>query len=305
MATEPPIHRGNPALCVRFERDPEVRSLLAALREATGIRLRIAPLSNPSHQELEQIVGDHPFCEEFVRSEDARKKCLELYASLRAESIASAAPVRKSCAAGLTHIALPLIVQSKAVALLEFVELKEGTAPRKGTVGKLKRLIREKFNHSTAAAAQASASKLFKRHSEQEIEGVFSLLKVVLPLLETRISCLEQPNTAALPAALYRAMEYARANFGFPEKTTLVAVAREVRRCPRSLRQLFRDHLDTTFKEWVTHIRITQAAKLLRESNLPVSEIAFSCGFAAVNTFHRAFKAHQGTTPCKYRDGTA
>ena len=47
--------------------------------------------------------------------------------------------------------------------------------------------------------------------------------------------------------------------------------------------------------------RIRNACKLLRETNVPIAEIAFRCGYDSIQTFNRNFIAVEGTTPRYYR----
>ncbi len=47
--------------------------------------------------------------------------------------------------------------------------------------------------------------------------------------------------------------------------------------------------------------RLDFAKSLLRGTNLPITEIAFECGYSSVRTFNRNFVASLGVTPNKYR----
>ncbi len=57
----------------------------------------------------------------------------------------------------------------------------------------------------------------------------------------------------------------------------------------------------TTFSSLVNRLRIEDARKLLRETSLSVSEIAYDCGFASVEYFTRSFKRLLGVSPGEYR----
>jgi AraC-like DNA-binding protein len=57
------------------------------------------------------------------------------------------------------------------------------------------------------------------------------------------------------------------------------------------------------FHEHLTRFRLRQAEKQLVESDQPVTEIAFRCGFQSLATFNRLFKAYTGTSPSVYRCG--
>ena len=52
-------------------------------------------------------------------------------------------------------------------------------------------------------------------------------------------------------------------------------------------------------------LRLEQAAQMLRETRLCISEIGAACGFENNCSFSRAFRAHYGTSPSLYRMGDA
>ena len=65
----------------------------------------------------------------------------------------------------------------------------------------------------------------------------------------------------------------------------------------RSIRAAF----DTTFSDIVNQLRISDACHLLKSGGIPVSDIAYSCGFTSVEYFTRTFRRYIGTTPSEYR----
>lgn len=67
------------------------------------------------------------------------------------------------------------------------------------------------------------------------------------------------------------------------------------------MRQLFRERLGTSPKQYVLELRIQKAKQLLCESGAPVGEIAAACGFTAIYHFCRVFKGAVGQTPTDYR----
>jgi AraC-like DNA-binding protein len=55
------------------------------------------------------------------------------------------------------------------------------------------------------------------------------------------------------------------------------------------------------FNDYINSIRISNACRLLTESNAPISEISEEVGFNTVRTFNRAFVKHIGSSPREYR----
>ena len=59
--------------------------------------------------------------------------------------------------------------------------------------------------------------------------------------------------------------------------------------------------LGKTPKEYLTSYRIRKACLLLKQSDLPVSEVAAQSGFESCSYFSKAFKKAIGTAPLQYR----
>lgn len=64
---------------------------------------------------------------------------------------------------------------------------------------------------------------------------------------------------------------------------------------------LFQERLKRTMHDYIRQLRCQQAAQLLRETELPVTDIAMSKGFESIQTFYRSFKRCYGVTPAVYR----
>lgn len=63
---------------------------------------------------------------------------------------------------------------------------------------------------------------------------------------------------------------------------------------------IFNAHLGYTLSDYVGALRCTHAAQLLRETDMPVSDIAMAVGFDSLRTFYRAFKKQYEMTPSRY-----
>ena len=66
--------------------------------------------------------------------------------------------------------------------------------------------------------------------------------------------------------------------------------------------KIFKSTVKLSFNNYVNNIRIAQACKLLKTTNLPISAISEKCGYAYVRTFNREFLKIMKTTPKEYRD---
>lgn len=66
--------------------------------------------------------------------------------------------------------------------------------------------------------------------------------------------------------------------------------------------KIFKSEVGKTFKDYLNAKRIEKAKYLLRESNNPVSTIAYSLGFEDTSYFTKIFKKYVTITPSKYKE---
>ncbi|MFB6452924.1 GlxA family transcriptional regulator [Bradyrhizobium tunisiense] len=69
----------------------------------------------------------------------------------------------------------------------------------------------------------------------------------------------------------------------------------------RHLDRLFSEHLNAGYSEVYRNLRLAHARRLLQQSPLSVSEIAFATGFSSASHFSRAYVTFFGKTPKKER----
>lgn len=62
----------------------------------------------------------------------------------------------------------------------------------------------------------------------------------------------------------------------------------------------FKQHTRKTFVQFLIEVRVSKACKMLRNSDLNVSQICYDCGFNNVSNFNRQFKKITGLSPTAY-----
>lgn len=67
------------------------------------------------------------------------------------------------------------------------------------------------------------------------------------------------------------------------------------------MRQLFRQQLGTSPKQYILELRVERAKMLLRKGSMSVKDVAEACGFVTSNHFCRMFRDITGQTPGEYR----
>lgn len=70
---------------------------------------------------------------------------------------------------------------------------------------------------------------------------------------------------------------------------------------PTGICNLFTRHLDTTFRAYLTKLRMERAEEMLRVTDLTVKEVGMNCGYANYFHFTQLFDKTYGKTPTEYR----
>ncbi len=86
---------------------------------------------------------------------------------------------------------------------------------------------------------------------------------------------------------------------------TLEKMAKRVGMSRAAFTKRFKELVGKPMFEYLTMLRIQRAQELLRESNLPLYEVAGRVGYESDLAFTKTFKKHTGTTPTRYRKQAA
>ncbi|MBL9209738.1 MAG: helix-turn-helix domain-containing protein [Opitutaceae bacterium] len=105
----------------------------------------------------------------------------------------------------------------------------------------------------------------------------------------------------AITGRLRRVFEHI--NQHYAEPLTLPAMAAMANLSRQRFNRVFKNAAGMTLIEYVAHVRVTHAARLLRETDRSIAEIASALGFADQSHFDRRFRRHYGRTPRQFRLG--
>jgi AraC family transcriptional regulator of adaptative response / DNA-3-methyladenine glycosylase II len=88
---------------------------------------------------------------------------------------------------------------------------------------------------------------------------------------------------------------------GFLDEGSVADLAARLGIGPRHLLRLFLHHLGATPSEVAGTLRVQRAKRLIDQTAMPLSEIAFAAGFQSVRRFNDAFRATYGRPPSAFR----
>jgi len=139
--------------------------------------------------------------------------------------------------------------------------------------------------------------QLTKMKTLGEMERWFSrVVSEALEILDSRR--LQHSHRKALEAKEFIDTHFADPGLSLQQVCTSLAVSKSY------LSPIFKARTGMTFVEYVTHLRMEEAKKLLRSEFLKVYEIAEKVGFRDAHYFSLTFKKQTGLTPREFQDTT-
>lgn len=90
-------------------------------------------------------------------------------------------------------------------------------------------------------------------------------------------------------------------NINYKNKITLSDLSKITNYSPNYLQNLFVTATGMSPCEYLTAERIKNAKFLLIHSDMPISDVAYTCGFSSQSYFAKTFKKHLACTPAEYR----
>ena len=140
---------------------------------------------------------------------------------------------------------------------------------------------------------------------ETDVPSKDKVLQAVKPLQYMFVSlkkeCLRVNEDGGKTMIYRQALRYIYDNY--MNNFTLEDMAKELNYSPSYLRHKFVEISGKTIAQTVNSVRLSQAAILLRTTDLSATHIAMECGFCDGNYFSTVFKKKYGVSPRKYRQG--
>ncbi len=129
-----------------------------------------------------------------------------------------------------------------------------------------------------------------------EVRFTKTLEQVLTFALEYR----DSKVTGKYADVILKAKRYIEENYA-DQNTTLTTVAEEVALSPNHFSTIFSQECKTTFIEYLTNVRLENAKRLMRETDMKGYDIAYECGFSDPHYFSYIFKKNTGLSPREYK----
>jgi AraC-like DNA-binding protein len=138
------------------------------------------------------------------------------------------------------------------------------------------------------------------------LKRLLLLLEILSELVDASQSVRSLSSAGHIPLCdlkasprINRAYEYVYAHLG--EGITLDAVSRVAGMSPAAFSRYFKRLTGRNLTHFIGELRISQACKLLRETDLGIAEVAYEVGFGSLSNFNRLFKELKGVSPRRWK----
>ncbi|QEN85804.1 helix-turn-helix domain-containing protein [Labrys sp. KNU-23] len=90
-------------------------------------------------------------------------------------------------------------------------------------------------------------------------------------------------------------------NLRFGEELSIAAITAELGIHQTTATSAFRRVLGMSINEYILRFRLSQALHLLADTDRPILDVAYACGFGSASRFYDVFRARTGVTPRQFR----
>ncbi len=275
---------------------PIVQYYEAAFRKATGVTLKVVP-PTPTGRCAEPRCSENPFCALVSRGASSCEACRQVEERVQRSAAQKLAPQQIHCFAGLTIVAVPVVLGGRHVATLLSGQVfrREPTERDFAIVAKmldggangdwLKKARRAYFETPVVTA--------------ERFQAIIELVKVFAQYLADSASRHAIACSSEDPSAVADAKKFVQSHV--EEPVTLGQVAQHVHVSPFHFCKLFKKATGMTLTEYVARVRVEKAKTLLVDPSLRISEVVFAAGFGSIPRFNSVFKRYVGMPPTEYR----
>lgn len=189
---------------------------------------------------------------------------------------------------------------NKEVFSKDFYNLKESN--------KIKSLIKKAGRgiRVTGETRIVIAKKMEALLQKKDFERILGLMEILhLLSISDDLECILYEGykgsiTEEIPDRLSSVFNYVTTNYN--EDISLNTVSKIAHLTPPAFCRMFKQKTRRCFFSYLNEVRISNACKILTESNYNVSEVAFNCGYRTLSNFNKFFKKSTGLSPKAYRE---
>ena len=141
---------------------------------------------------------------------------------------------------------------------------------------------------------------LQRKFLEDAVTNEAKFTKTMEQVLSFALEYRDSKITGKYGDVILKAKRFIDENYADPN-TTLTTVAQAVCLSPNHFSTIFSQECKTTFIEYLTNVRIENAKRLMKETDMKGYDIAYECGFSDPHYFSYIFKKNTGLSPREYK----
>ena len=275
---------------------PVVQFYEAAFRKATGVTLKVVPPLGP-RPGLRFDCAGNPFCSLAASTVAGCNACLETEGRVLRMTARKLSPQQVYCYAGLTVVAVPVLVGGNHIATLL-----SGQVFRREPTERDFKLVAKMIGAAQSADWEKKARQSYFETpvlTPDRLQAAIQLLSVFAQYFADFASRQVIASSQIEPRAVTDAKEFIQAHV--EEAISLKQVVQHVHVSRFYFCKLFKKATGMTLTEYVARVRVEKAKTLLVDPSLRVSEIVFAAGFGSIPRFNSVFKHFVGMPPTEYR----
>jgi AraC-like DNA-binding protein/ligand-binding sensor protein len=274
---------------------PVITFYETAFSKATGVPLKVVAPDEPDRR-LCFGPQENAFCTLVTGTPAGCAACLEAQTRVQRTVARKLNPQQVSCFAGLTDVAVPVLVGGRHVATLM-----SGQVFRREPTERDFRLIASMVNLSGGDGEKKARAAYFATPvvTADRFQAIIQLLNVFAQYLADFAGRQTIASVEVEPAAVASARQFVQDHADEP--ISLEQVVQHVGVSRFYFCKLFKKATGMTLTEYVSRVRVEKAKALLVNPSLRISEIVFAAGFGSIPRFNSVFKQYVGMPPTEYR----
>lgn len=134
----------------------------------------------------------------------------------------------------------------------------------------------------------------------RELSTIEELTRWTLRIMDRFIDLVFTLRNVQHTHKILQVIKYVKQHFS--EKITLQEVSDSIHISSSYLSRLFKSEMGRSFSDYLGEQRIEESKKRLLETDLPLGDIAYGCGFEDQSYFTKVFKKKTGIAPSRFRE---
>ncbi|OHB56460.1 MAG: hypothetical protein A2Y12_19765 [Planctomycetes bacterium GWF2_42_9] len=255
-------------------------------------------LVGPDNKSIKYFCPPSNFCPicKLIRSTKAGEaKCLTTDNANCSFAIEHKKGLRYFCHAGLIDYAVPIYIEGKHIATISCGQLLPTPPSQKGCE-KLYEKIKD-LNLDKNKFKKAYFQSIYM--PPEKLESLYRLLAFFAEYFCDIGLSLKKTIEDHRYLEIERAKEFIKNNYREP--ITLEIVANHIAFSESYFSRIFHRIERKTFTQYMQNLRLTEAKKLLRNTDWTICRIAFNVGFSNLSYFNEFFRKSEHCTPSQYR----